>query len=398
MAPIPVYTSGDKVYTFNGTSDFDKVDNSDAINFASNQDFTVAVWIKAESQQKYTGNQDNCIVEKMDDNGGGYPYVIRYLNQTAGHNYGKVRAARFDEINNPGVISISNINDGRFHHVAFVRSTENNQGKLSLYINGKLESSCKDTTTGNTKNNSSVYLGRRGVEGVNINWFTGSIKGLSIYNVALSSEQIQEMINSTAQLMPESAIQPNTNATRSQKRIKIELIDVYCADTEDVTGADDFFLVGALVGGGQTKAILTRPIKINDKQRKSFRPEECVLFDGDIPEGQSIKGGLKAYDEDAGKDWSRYGDTVKQIASAVSSALAGAGSEGAIAGKVLSVATSGVGLLASLDKDDLLGATELEISATGPAYEVREWKMSQKNSFAGWSSWDYTLCYRISRS
>ncbi|AMW27039.1 hypothetical protein [Arthrospira platensis] len=181
-------------------------------------------------------------------------------------------------------------------------------------------------------------------------------------------------------------------------RIRIELIDVYCADTEDVTGADDFYLVGALVGGDVTKAILTRPIKINDKQRKSFNPGDSVLFDGNLQPGQVIKGGLKAYDEDAGKDWSKYGDTVGAISSMVSGAVSAAGPYGVLAGTILSAATTGVGILASSDKDDLLGACELEISAVGPAYEVREWKMSKKNSFMGWSSWDYTVRFQISRS
>jgi hypothetical protein len=58
MAPIPVYNSEDKVYSFNGISDFEKVNNSDAINFSADQDFTIAVWVKAESQQKDTKNGD----------------------------------------------------------------------------------------------------------------------------------------------------------------------------------------------------------------------------------------------------------------------------------------------------------------------------------------------------
>ncbi|MGL5064978.1 MAG: hypothetical protein ACRC62_33845 [Microcoleus sp.] len=182
--------------------------------------------------------------------------------------------------------------------------------------------------------------------------------------------------------------------------IKVKLVDVSCRDTEDITGADDFYLVGALVGGGVTKAILTRPIKINDNQTKTFRPEDSVLFEGNIPEGESIKGGLKAYDEDAGKDWAKYGDTIKQITTKVANAVAMAGPEGVIAGKILSLATTGLGILAKLDKDDLLGTTELEISATGPAQEVHEWNMSKKDSkgsIKGWSTWDYTVKYEITR-
>lgn len=180
-------------------------------------------------------------------------------------------------------------------------------------------------------------------------------------------------------------------------KVRIELVDVYCGDTEDVIGADDFYLVGALVGGGQTKAILTRPIKINDKQRKTFRPDDSVLFDGEIPEGQTIKGGLKAYDEDAAKDWAQHGTKVQEISRNVSSALAGVGPEGVMAGKILAIATAAAGILSSLDRDDLLGATELEISSIGPSLEEREWRMSKKGG-GGWSTWDYSLRYRISRS
>jgi hypothetical protein len=230
MIPKPVYTSGEKVYTFNGTSDFATVDNSDAINFGTNEDFTVAVWIQAESQQKYTGNADNDVVEKWSHDGG-YPYVIRYSNQKTGNNSGKIWVRRYDGKNNPGVNGSTKINDGKFHHVAFVRRTENNEGTLFLYVDGKLEGSSKDTTTGNTKNNSPVYLGRRGVSGVCVNWFTGSIKGLSIYNVGFSAEQIQEVINPIDPLMKQGPvgssvagtdfdIQPKTDALGSRiKRV-----------------------------------------------------------------------------------------------------------------------------------------------------------------------------------
>lgn len=180
-------------------------------------------------------------------------------------------------------------------------------------------------------------------------------------------------------------------------RMKIELIDVVCRDTEDITGADHFYLVGALVGGTVTKPILTKPIRINDDQRKTFPAGESVLFEGEVPQGQSVKGGIKAFDEDAGKDWDQYGSVVSGISGAVSKALALLGGPaGATAGAVLGAVTQGVGFFSSLDKDDLLGTTELEISATGPRFEERSWLMSKKGSF--WSSWDYTVRYRIERS
>jgi hypothetical protein len=178
-------------------------------------------------------------------------------------------------------------------------------------------------------------------------------------------------------------------------RMKIELIDVVCRDTEDVMGADEFYLVGALAGGGVVKPILTKPVDIKKKERKTFPAGESVLFEGDVPQGQSVKGGIKAYDEDASRDWAQYGSTVNGISGAVSTVLTITG-VGITAAAILSAATKGVGILASLDQDDLLGSTELEISATGPAFEERSFLM--KEGGIGWSTWDYTVRYRIQRS
>ena len=181
-------------------------------------------------------------------------------------------------------------------------------------------------------------------------------------------------------------------------RMKIELIDVYCGNTEDVAGADEFYLLGALAGGTVVKPILTKPININDKQTKTFPAGQTVLFEGEVPQGQTVKGGIKAYDEDVAKDWAQYGSVVTAISGAVSTFLATVGGpQGATAGAILGAVTKGVGFFSSLDKDDLLGSTELEISPTGPAFEERSWLMKKTGSI-GWSTWDYKVRYRISRS
>lgn len=124
-----------------------------------------------------------------------------------------------------------------------------------------------------------------------------------------------------------------------------------------------------------------------------FIPKIAFLFEGDVEEGQVIKGGMNAYDEDAGKDWAnKYHGTVQKIGAAVSTM------NNPNAANIVSAATSAINSIVSLDADDLLGTCELEISAVGPAHEVREWKMSKKNSFMGWSTWDYTVRFQISRS
>jgi hypothetical protein len=179
--------------------------------------------------------------------------------------------------------------------------------------------------------------------------------------------------------------------------MKIELVDVYCGNTEDVTGADEFYLLGALAAGTVVKPVLTTPININDKQTKTFPAGQTVIFEGEVPQGQSVKGGIQAFDEDFGKDWAKYGSTVSAISAAVSKILSMAGPAGVTAGAILGAATTVGGILSSLDKDDLLGTTQLEISPTGPAFEERRWLMKKTGSI-GWSTWDYTVRYRIQRS
>jgi hypothetical protein len=69
---------------------------------------------------------------------------------------------------------------------------------------------------------------------------------------------------------------------------------------------------------------------------------------------------------------------------------------GGTPGVILGAATKAFGAFSSLDKDDELGSTELEISATGPSKEERSWLIEKEGS--SWSNWDYTLRYRIARS
>jgi len=168
----------DRAYPFNGTSDLLQIESTDAINFGTNEDFTISVWVQADSQQKDTKNGDNDVVEKWTHlvEGMPYPYVIRYLNQTHSAN-GAIMVARYDGKNNPVITSKARINDGKFHHVVFARMTENGKGKLSLYIDGKLDGTTDDTTTGETKNNSPLFIGQRGRPGgTGINCFGGSVK------------------------------------------------------------------------------------------------------------------------------------------------------------------------------------------------------------------------------
>ena len=173
-------------FIFDGRQDYIEIPNSEDINFATNQDFTVASWIKIAKEQPFKTNGDNDIIEKWNGSGG-YPYVIRYIpdNQT-------ICAARYDGSNSPYVTTTTKLNSEQFYHIAFVKEGR----KLRLYLDGREENSTDDTTQSQTQNDSPLYLARRG--GSNeayANYFAGTIAHLRIYKKALSPEEIKQDIN-----------------------------------------------------------------------------------------------------------------------------------------------------------------------------------------------------------
>ena len=183
-------------------------------------------------------------------------------------------------------------------------------------------------------------------------------------------------------------------------RIRIELMRVHCGNTEDASGADHLYVVGALSDGITSRGALTSPMRINDNQEKEFAPAQRVLFDADVEPDAIVRGGLKAFDEDFGKDWAKYGDVVNKISDQVSQGLKSTNDPRVVAaGEILGYATKAFGFFASLDKDDQLGTTELNVSAQGPSVEELPWKFSKKGSFLnpGISTWNYTIVYRITR-
>ena len=185
--------NANSAYEFNGTSDYISIADDSAIDFERTQDFSVAVWVKPDEIQPYIAYRNNDIVEKWMGNSEGYPYVIRYENQTSS-TPGKVWVARFDGYiegyeNNSVIFSTATINDGQFHQIVFVK----NGTTLQLYIDGVLDGETIDTTQGDTTNNSPVFLGRRGTDTDFANYLKGVIDDLVIYNRALSQAEINEL-------------------------------------------------------------------------------------------------------------------------------------------------------------------------------------------------------------
>ena len=127
---------------------------------------------------------DNSILEKWDPKELGYPFMIRYIPST-----GQVAAARWNGTSGAGATSTTNINDGQFHHIAFVKDG----GTLKLYIDGVQEGGdIADLTTGATQNNAPLRVGSRFGDG---DYFAGQVGDLRIWNVARTQSEIRANLN-----------------------------------------------------------------------------------------------------------------------------------------------------------------------------------------------------------
>lgn len=196
-ATIAAYAPiGGMVLRFSGCREFVAIPNAEAINFQRDQSYTVECWVRPEKVQPFTAARDNDVVEKWSGTGG-YPYVIRYLNQTGGANAGRVVAARWDGRQSTSVLSAGRIDDGEFHHVAMV-FTAGSPGQLSLFIDGRPAGGpVDDLTSGATDNDSPLFLARRGEDAPHPNYFAGDLGRVRVWKGALTQREIEATMHAT---------------------------------------------------------------------------------------------------------------------------------------------------------------------------------------------------------
>jgi Concanavalin A-like lectin/glucanases superfamily len=174
---------------FDGVDDYVSIPSTVG-NFSTSQDFTVTCWIKPDVLQPApTGEND--IISKWAGLGAGvnnnYPFVIRYLNQNLAdvNLRGKILVGQWDGTNFPTIVSTTAVNDGRWHHVAFVKTGT----LLKLYIDGEQEGgNVTDNATNATTNTTPLQFGRRGN---NENHFKGEIDEVRIIGTAKTPTEIQ---------------------------------------------------------------------------------------------------------------------------------------------------------------------------------------------------------------
>jgi hypothetical protein len=166
-----------------------QIPHSNVINFASNQDFTISVWVKIPTIQNNTGAPDNNIYLKGSEAATNwrYPYVLRVNNQTAPSYIGGVYGTRYDGnsagCNHDAPAGAGLLNNNQWQNVVYSKSGYD----VKMFVNGVINVTQPDNTTNTcgTQNNSNLCLG--------CNSFTGLIDEFRIYNRSLTDIEIQQL-------------------------------------------------------------------------------------------------------------------------------------------------------------------------------------------------------------
>ena len=158
---------------FDGTNDYINVPNNNSLDFGTNTDFTLSMWVKRAS----TGNFYNLLFNG--DTNGAFWWrfqsddTIRFFLD-----YGST----YDDVQTTATITDSN-----WHHLVAVADRDT---QLSIYIDGQLSAS---NTVSNSGSISTTLDFKIGARYDNTQTFSGSLSNCSVWNAALSSAQVSEI-------------------------------------------------------------------------------------------------------------------------------------------------------------------------------------------------------------
>lgn len=175
-------------------------------------------------------------------------------------------------------------------------------------------------------------------------------------------------------------------------RIIVSIDEAICYDTEDVTGADELYVVGAIrTSSGQTSGgFVTRPISINTNETRKFNFGGGIIFDKEVPDSSPLQIEMIVFDEDASKDVSRYDQAralVNQAVTAFPNPLFAAAS----------LPLDAIRTFMVLDQDDELGTNRntMFVGNVPRGWSFHQW--NAKETGIGFSTWNYWIRYWIGR-
>lgn len=202
----------------------------------------------------------------------------------------------------------------------------------------------------------------------------------------------------TTKSLPER--EPEPEPAPASKKITIKLLDVRCRDTEDVSGPDEFYIVGSVRHSSTkpAKLVLVKPFSINDNQTKQLHNREGgIAFNGVVENDAVIVMELTAYDEDYGKDWKSIASRLQESLSKSTLEAAGSGA-GEVGGATIALGVFyAMDAIFKRDKDDQLGRMAISIPAKylRPGTQTRSWKFSKGGPWWSNSKWNYTVRYQL---
>jgi hypothetical protein len=185
-------------------------------------------------------------------------------------------------------------------------------------------------------------------------------------------------------------------------QVQVKITKVYCGDTEDASplgSEDEFYMTSALSDGtpDHTQAAVIGRFNDDIDNNETRHPNQFI-FQASVPTDAVIRGGIKAFDEDARKAWDKKPEWIAKLQDGVVAGLTSSGNpKAATAGQIIKWGYNAVAFLAKLDQDDKLGTIELNIPARGPEYETKVWRF-RRDDWTGYSSWDYTVDIDITRA
>jgi len=161
---------------FNGTNTFVQIPLEDDITFTEDSSFTAALWLNSEvvpvpSQDGVFGNYRVSttpfwgLIIRPD---GTFIYYLR--------NGGSITP-----------VSKTIVNDGEWHHVAFLRDRKTK--KAALYVDGELEEEATDPT-GNINSGQDIFLGEHLSR-----FFEGILDEVMLFSRALTKKEIQSIMD-----------------------------------------------------------------------------------------------------------------------------------------------------------------------------------------------------------
>ena len=167
---------GKSALTLSASVDNDSVSIPDDNTLDLTTAMTLEGWVKTTGTDSFQH-----IVCKS----GGFYFIS--VNNAGGGATGKAMVRIYDGAN-IDAIGTSQVNDGKWHHIAGTYDTS--AGKLKLYVDGKLEAETSNSDAIHT-GSTNLFLGSNDAT---TNELTGTLARASVWNVALTPAQIREML------------------------------------------------------------------------------------------------------------------------------------------------------------------------------------------------------------